>query len=110
MWQRTSLPGAGEVVLDGLQVCERDRLVMVLRPIAKESRCPACQRISLRPHSWYKRRLGDLPWEGIPVVIELHVRRFFCDNDECSQRIYTERLAETAPRYARRTARLVWHS
>jgi hypothetical protein len=35
----------------------------------------------------------------------LSVRRFFCDNDECGQRIFTERLAETAPRYARRTQR-----
>jgi transposase len=50
--------------------------------------------------------LGDLPWEGIPVGIELHVRRFFCDNDKCGQHIFTERLSETAPRYARRTARL----
>jgi len=80
--------------------------VMVVRPAAKGSCCPACQRISRRTHSWYSRRLGDLPWEGIPVCIELHVRRFFCDNDGCGQRVFTERLARTAPRYARRTGRL----
>ena len=31
---------------------------------------------------------------------------FLCDNDECGQRVFTERLARTAPRYARRTERL----
>ena len=106
MGQRTLLPDAGGIVLDRLQVYGRDRLVMVLRPAAKGSCCPACQRISRRTHSWYSRRLGDLPWEGIAVSIELHVRRFFCANDGCGQRIFTERLARTAPRYARRTARL----
>ena len=40
------------------------------------------------------------------AVSFLQVRRFFCDNDGCSQHIFTERPAETAPRYARRTARL----
>lgn len=106
MGQRTLLPDVGEVVLDRLQVYGRDRLIMVLRPAAEGSRCPACQQISRRRHSWYERRLGDLPWEGIPVALELHVRRFFCDNEECGQRIFTERLAETAPRYTRRTTRL----
>ena len=106
MGQRTLLPDAGEVVLDRLQVYDRERLVMVLRPAAEGSRCPTCQRLSHRKHSWYERRLGDLPWEGIPVRIELHVRRFFCDNDGCHQNIFTERLRETAPRYARHTARL----
>lgn len=100
------LPDAGEVVLDRLQACERDRLVMVLRPAAEGGSCPACQRLSQRTHSWYKRRLSDLPWEGVPVGIELHVRCFFCDNNGCDQQIFTEQLAETAPRYARRTARL----
>jgi len=65
-----------------------------------------CRLVSLRIHSRYSRRLNDLPWEGIPVRIELRVRRFFCDNDACSQQIFTEQLPQTAPRYARRTGRL----
>ncbi len=106
MGQRTLLPDAGEVVLDRLQVYGQGWLVMVLRLAAEGSRCPACQGLSRRTHSWYVRRLGDLPWEGIPVGIELHVRRFFCDKDGCGQRVFTERLARTAPLYARRTARM----
>src|ERR1017187_2067021 len=61
MEPRTLLPDAGEVVLDRLQVYGRDRLVMVLRPVAKGSCCPACQRISRRTHSWYSRGLAICP-------------------------------------------------
>jgi hypothetical protein len=31
-----------------------------------------------------KRRLKDLSWEGIPVGIELRVRRFFSDTEDLS--------------------------
>lgn len=106
MGQRTLLPDATEVVLDHLQVLGRERIVMVLRPARTESRCPGCQRASSRVHSWYSRRLCDLPWEGIPVRIELRVRRFFCTEECCPQRIFTEQMPETAPRYARRSSRL----
>jgi hypothetical protein len=39
--------------------------------------CPQCRRQSLRIHIHYRRTLADLPWEGIPVRIELRTRRFF---------------------------------
>jgi transposase len=106
MGPRTLLPDSGEVLVDQLKVGGGERLIVVLRPAGQESRCPLCRSASLRIHSWYSRRLNDLPWEGIPVRIELRVRRFFCDNDACSQRIFTEQLPQTAPRYARRTGRL----
>ena len=106
MGPRTLLPDAAEVVLDQLQVVGRERIIMVLQPARAESRCPICQERSQRIHSLYRRRLCDLLWEGIPVRIDLRVRRFFCDSDGCWQRIFTERLAKTAPRYARRTSRL----
>jgi transposase len=57
-------------------------------------------------HSHYQRALADLPWEGIPVRIKLHVRRLFCDDHDCKQRIFTERLPRTVRSYGRRTCRL----
>ncbi len=105
MGERTLLPDTGEVILDRLRVEGRNRLVMVLRPASGASNCPSCGRISRRVHSHYQRRLSDLPWEGVPLRIDLSVRRFFCDNDACGQRIYTERLPKTAGCYCRRTCR-----
>jgi transposase len=106
MGQRTLVPDAGEVVLDQLIVEEQSRLVMVLRAAGAGSICPECQQASRRIHSRYIRRLNDLPWEGLPVRIELRVRRFFCETDDCGHNIFTERLPKTVQRYARRTCRL----
>ena len=106
MKQRTLVPDAGEVVLDQLTVENNCRLVMVLRAAGKAGCCPVCRQESWRIHSRYKRWLKDLPWEGIPVRIELRVRRFFCGTENCGLQIFTERLPNTVQRYARRTCRL----
>src|ERR1039458_1760882 len=106
MIQRTLVPDAGEVILDQLTVEGNFRHVMVLRAAGEGGYCPECRKESWRIHSRYKRRLKDLPWEGIPVRIELCVRRFFCDTENCGQQIFTERLPNTVQRYARRTCRL----
>lgn len=106
MGQRTLLPDAAEVVLDQLRVVWREQINMVLRPSSDQSQCSACHRRSSRIHSWYLRWLSDLPWEGVEVRIELPARGFFCDGSGCPQRIFTEQLSKTAPRYARRTSRL----
>jgi transposase len=39
--------------------------------------------------------------------LELRVRKFFCDNPDCPQRIFAERLGSLAQPYARGTQRLV---
>src|ERR1700734_3614159 len=105
MERRTLVPDAGEVALDQLMV-EDNRLVMVLRATGEANHCPECRQESRRIHSRYRRRLSDLPWEGIPVRIELRVRRFFCGSEDCGQQIFTERLPKTVQRYARRTCRM----
>ena len=52
--------------------------------------CPLCGQTSTRIHPRYHRRLMDLPVAGQPFVWQLRVRKFFCDNDACDQRIFTE--------------------
>jgi transposase len=106
MERRTLVPDAGEVALDQLMVENNTRLVMVLQATSEASHCPGCRQESRRIHSRYGRRLSDLPWEGIPVRIELRVRRFFCDREDCGQQIFTECLPKTVQRYSRHTCRL----
>ena len=92
---RTLLPDGGEAVFDQLTVQDNCRLVVVLRETGEASCCPVCWQESMCIHSRYKRRLKGLPWEGIPVRIELRVGRFFCDAEICGQQIFTERLPNT---------------
>lgn len=91
-----------EILVDGAGLSLRLRMhVMPLTAV-----CPKCSQASSRIHSRYRRKLADLPWANIPVLIELGVRRFFCDNPACARRIFSERLTTVAAPWARRTQRL----
>jgi transposase len=68
--------------------------------------CPGCGNDARRVHSRYTRRLADLPCFGIPVRLELTVRRFRCSSPECPRRIFAERLPGFAGEHARTTDRL----
>lgn len=52
------------------------------------------------------RTVADLPWHGVAVRLQLHVRRFRCLNAMCSQRIFCERLPSVVSYYARKSVRL----
>jgi transposase len=102
---RSLSPCPAEVQVERL-VAHADHITLVVRAVRREIPCPGCAQPSHRIHSYYERRLADLPWNGIPVEIRLRTRRFFCNADECARRIFTERLPETAATHARRTQRM----
>jgi hypothetical protein len=83
-------------------------ITLVARTTSAVARCPLCgTTLSRRIHSRYLRTLADLPWQGVPVSVRLHVRRFFCDErSSCERAIFTERLPGVLARYARRSERL----
>jgi transposase len=68
--------------------------------------CPTCQHQTRRIHSHYVRRAADLPWLGTAVRLEVRVRRFFCDQPSCPQRIFCEHVPTVIAPHARRTVRL----
>ncbi|MFH8383509.1 ISL3 family transposase [Kitasatospora sp. NPDC018058] len=65
--------------------------------------CPGCGAPSGRVHSRYGRRLADAPCGGRGVVIDLSVRRLFCDNRECRRVTFAEQIDGLTSRYGRRT-------
>lgn len=71
--------------------------------------CPLCHCPSHRIHSRYERTLKDLPVAQFRLTIILSVCKFFCLNDTCPRRIFTERLPAVAAAWARRTARYTEH-
>ncbi len=100
MWP--SLPG---FKLEAINYID-DEYVLVARSCKSTSTCPVCKKESVAVHSWYERTPSDLPSCGIVVRLCLQVRRFFCRNNECSRRIFCERLPNLIRKYARRTIRL----
>jgi hypothetical protein len=80
MTQGTLIPNISEVAL--VCVYPKDGAIqMVLRACRPSLACPFCGTVSRRVHSRYLRKLGDLPWEKLPVLILLQTRKFFCDGN-----------------------------
>src|SRR3954453_13982031 len=69
-----------------------DRILLIARSRSASATCPLCGSTSTRAHSFYLRRLADLPWQGRIVELQVRVRRFRCSSLECRPRIFAERL------------------
>ena len=67
--------------------------------------CPGCQSVSRSRHSRYWRSLQDLPIQGTPVILRVHVGRWRCRNAGCKRRIFTERPLNVCAPHARQTKR-----
>jgi transposase len=81
-------------------------LTLVVRAKRAQAACPRCLRPSTRVHSYYARKVADLPWHGVSVRLELHTRRFRCRNSLCTKRVFCERLPRVVASYGRKTVRL----
>jgi transposase len=99
------LPDADLLRLDAISL-DDDAIRFVLSTVQTAPRCPGCNQPSRRVHSGYVRAPADLPCGGVPLRLELHARRFHCDEANCPRRVFTERLPGVLPPYARRTLRL----
>jgi len=88
------------------QIVRRETLLTITgRATSPTAVCPCCQQSSSRVHSYYTRSPQDLPISGQVVQFVLEVRRFRCQNQNCRQQTFAERLP-ALPVWARQTARL----
>lgn len=83
-----------------------EAITLIVRTLQPQATCPRCQKASNKIHSYYQRKVADLPWQGIAVRLILKTRKFFCSNPSCEQRIFCERLPKVVARYGRCTLRL----
>ena len=79
---------------------------VLLSTIGEFAACPTCESLSRNIHSHYQRILQDLPMTSYGLQLLVTVRKFFCRNKACAQRIFCERLPEVARAWGRRTERL----
>jgi transposase len=98
------LPPSAAVLLQSLETRD-DRLMLVLSSCRPAVPCPGCGTLSARVHSRYRRSLADLPCSGVAVNIDLHTRRFFCDQTSCPRQTFSEPLPDLVAPYGRRTRR-----
>jgi transposase len=100
---RTFLPHLNEVLVE--QVVDEGGLLRIVAstPDTAAAACPGCGRVALRRHSRYGRRLADQAIGGRPVVVELSVRRLFCDASGCERTTFAEQVNGLTVPYGRRT-------
>ena len=67
--------------------------------------CPNCNQVSSRVHSRYWRTPADVTAFGLHLELRVYARRFRCENRECPQRFFAERLPDI-PAWARRSDRI----
>ncbi len=105
MRSKTLIPDPSVITVEWIVPDDTD-IVLVARTRRCTVSCPVCGQPTTRVHSWYIRSLRDLPWQGLAVRMEMHTRRWFCDNSCCPRRIFTERLPTVAAPFSQRTTRL----
>jgi transposase len=97
------LPNPDLLILERIER-ETNRFRLTVR-VEQEPTCPRCGAVSRSRHSFYSRRLQDLPWQGMAVELRAIVGRFRCRNASCPRQIFCERLPQIAQAYGRQTAR-----
>jgi transposase len=82
--------------------------LLVVHVVSTKARayCPLCFCPAKRRHSRYTRVVADLPCAGFRVQLRLQMRKFFCENADCSRKIFTERLPAFVEPWAQTTDRL----
>jgi transposase len=97
--------GESQLHIDGVEV-ETDAIVLSISSTNSTGICPLCGVPSVRIHSNYQRHPGGLALAGYDVCLDLNVRKFCCDNDNCERTIFTEMLPSVLAPYACYTNRL----
>ncbi|HHY72043.1 MAG TPA: transposase family protein [Bacillus bacterium] len=82
-----------------------NRLTLILELETKSAACPYCGHFSSRPHSSYTRSVHDLPIHDQEISLIIHLHKWFCDQESCPTKVFTERLNWLSP-YRRKTIRL----
>lgn len=95
------LPG---IIINEVHI--KDSEISIVAEIkSKSGFCPRCGKKSKSIHSFYYRNLQDLSIVEKQVNIKLAIRKFFCQNKRCSNKIFSQQLTSGLDRHARRTSR-----
>ncbi|MER6617566.1 transposase family protein [Streptomyces xantholiticus] len=68
--------------------------------------CPGCGQVSQWTHSRYVCHVADEAVGGRSLVIDLSVRRLYCENPACPKVTFVEQVDGLTERYQRRTPAL----
>ncbi|MEI6950363.1 ISL3 family transposase [Paraflavisolibacter sp. H34] len=83
-----------------------NQAILTVQSRNTQGACPSCQQSSRQLHSYYRRKINDLPAFGNKVCIEVKARKWYCQNEDCSRIIFTERFSHFIQPFKRCSDRL----
>ena len=98
------IPDIPNIVIEDVSVA--NEIILTVRMTSPTACCSSCGAMSERVQSRYIRTLHDLPASGLPVILSVQVRRFFCSQQSCPRKIFAEPLPELCRPHAQRTVHL----
>ncbi|QCX82360.1 hypothetical protein C9F11_43910 (plasmid) [Streptomyces sp. YIM 121038] len=100
------LPQLAAVQVDTVEAGKDLVRITARTPAGVPVACPGCGQASDWEHSRYVRHVVDEAVGGRPVMIDLAVRRLYCENPECVKLTFAEQVEGLTVRYQRRTPAL----
>lgn len=86
-------------------IVRESAIEIVLKSKSKHTKCPFCGKETRTLHSTYSRRISDTPIQNKSVVLNITAYRYYCENSECSCKVFAEPLL-VADKKKRRTMAL----
>ena len=81
---------------------EDDRhITLFMKSKAVQGTCPVCGVVSGQYHSTYHRNLQAVPIRGKNTRLDVIAYKFYCNNPECSQKVFMESLPFASPSQTR---------
>lgn len=68
--------------------------------------CPDCGTETSRHTTYFNRALQDLPIIDKALTLNIRLKKFSCENPDCSRKIFSESISEITKEKGRRTSRL----
>ncbi|NSL43568.1 transposase family protein [Streptomyces sp. 8P21H-1] len=91
------LPRLAGLRVERVSTCPKTvRITAFTREDARRA-CPGCGQESDWVHSRYVRHVADESVGGRPVVIDLSVRRLYCENADCPRTTFVEQVDGALP-------------
>lgn len=82
-----------------------DTILIDVESKSKKAICPFCGETANSIQSRYVRPIKDLPIQEYKVILNIHVRNFYCKNKKCKVKMFAEKF-NFYESYSRMTNRL----
>jgi transposase len=69
-----------------------EQVILSVQSRKTQAVCPHCRVNSGKLHSYYHRKIKDLPAFDNKVRLVVKSKKWYCHNEHCKQRIFTERF------------------